>query len=97
MPQGNPGEGREDGKEKKKNKLKQNRTMTVEELQFATWCIGNVARELNIDDKSAYRRLKDTDVLDGYIIASYDVLHTFGKRYLMDDIITLMTKREAVC
>lgn len=67
--------------------------MTVNELEFATWCIGNVARELHVDEEEVYRRLKESDILDGYIVAAYDVLHTFGKKYLVEDIVSLMKQR----
>ena len=37
-----------------------------------------------------YRRLKQSGILHGYIIPSYDVLHTFGKEYLMEDLTEYM-------
>ena len=33
-----------------------------------------------------YKILNDTGILDNYIIGCYDVLHTQGKEYLVDDI-----------
>ena len=63
------------------------------ELEFATWCIGNVASRLKISERETYQRLKQSDILYGYIVAAYDVLHTFGKEYLMEDIINLMKTR----
>ena len=37
--------------------------------------------------------MKDSDILDGYIIKGYNVLHTFGKEYLMEDIISYMEEK----
>ena len=34
--------------------------------------------------------------LNGYMIPCYDVLHTFGKEYIMDDLINLLKKRGAL-
>lgn len=75
---------------------KQNKTdreMTYDELEFATWCIGNIAKDLSLDDREVYQRLKSSDILNGYIVAAYDVLHTFGKKYLLEDITSLMKER----
>lgn len=43
-----------------------------------------------------YKMLRSTDILNGYIIPCYDVLHTFGKEYIMDDLINLLKKRGAL-
>jgi hypothetical protein len=40
-----------------------------------------------------YRRLKKSDILTDYIVPSYDVLHTFGKEYLMEDLTEYMREK----
>lgn len=40
-----------------------------------------------------YRRLKQSGILTGYIVSSYDVLHTFGKEYLMEDLTEYMREK----
>ena len=40
-----------------------------------------------------YLRLKQSGILTGYILPSYDVLHTFGKEYLMDDLTEYMREK----
>lgn len=40
-----------------------------------------------------YRRLKESGILYGYIVPSYDVLHTFGPRYLMKDLKEYMREK----
>ena len=40
-----------------------------------------------------YRRLKQSGILHGYIIPSYDVLHTFGKEYFMEDLTEYMREK----
>ena len=40
-----------------------------------------------------YRRLKQSGILKGYIVPSYDVLHTFSKEYLMEDLTEYMREK----
>lgn len=62
-------------------------------LGFVTYCISKLAQVLNLSQKDVYRRLDTSGILDQYIIPSYDVLHTFGSRYLVDDLTSLMKER----
>lgn len=67
--------------------------MTFEQLDFATFCIGNLAVRLNIPQREIYNQLKTSGILFDYIIKGYDVLHTFSKEYLMNDIISYMNEK----
>ena len=60
---------------------------------FVTYCIGNLSRRLNMSAAEVYRRLKQSGILTGYIVSSYDVLHTFGKEYLMEDLTEYMREK----
>ena len=60
--------------------------MNTANLDFATYSIGNLSRRLGMNPRDAYQRPKRSGILTGYIIPSYDVLHTFGKEYLLDDL-----------
>jgi hypothetical protein len=40
-----------------------------------------------------YTRLKNSGILTEYIIPSYDVLHTFSKEYLMEDLMDYMKEK----
>lgn len=62
-------------------------------LEFVTYIISKLADHLNLSQSDVYCRLKDSDILDGYIIPSYDVLHTFGSKYLMEDISGYMKEK----
>lgn len=66
------------------------------QLDFITYCVGNLADRLNISASKVYKMLRSTDILNGYMIPCYDVLHTFGKEYIMDDLINLLKKRGAL-
>ncbi len=60
--------------------------MDADTLEFVTYCISKLAQELNMSQREVYRRLMESGILYGYIVPSYDVLHTFGSRYLMEDL-----------
>ena len=64
--------------------------MSCNNIDFVTYCIGNLSRRLNLSAVEVYRRLKQSGILYGYIVPSYDVLHTFGKEYVMEDLIEYM-------
>ena len=75
------------------NKHRINDNMNNNNIDFITYCIGNLARRLNMSATEVYRRLKQSDILNGYIIPSYDVLHTFSKEYLMEDLTEYMREK----
>ena len=66
------------------------------QLDFITYCVGNLADRLNMSASKVYKMLRSTDILNGYMIPCYDVLHTFGKEYIIDDLISLLKKRGAL-
>lgn len=66
------------------------------QLDFVTYCVGNLADRLNMSASKVYKMLRSTDILNGYMIPCYDVLHTFGKEYIMDDLINLLKSRGAL-
>ena len=60
-------------------------------LEFAVFCIENVAKNLEVDGTVAYDMLAvQTDILQNYIIPCYDVLHTQGKEYIVNDLIDML-------
>ena len=62
-------------------------------LEFVTYCISKLAQLLNLPQGEVYRRLSDSGILYGYIVPSYDVLHTFSSRYLMEDLTDYMREK----
>ncbi len=62
-------------------------------LEFVTYCISKLAQQLNLSQQAVYRKLKLSGILTEYLIPSYDVLHTFGSKYLMDDLIGFMQEK----
>ena len=67
------------------------------ELEFAVFCIENVAAALGKTSGDVYRALSDdSGILHQYIVPSYDVLHTQGKDYIINDIREVMAERGVV-
>lgn len=46
-----------------------------------------------MSQREVYRRLKNSGILYDYIIPSYDVLHTFSSRYLVEDLTDYMREK----
>lgn len=67
--------------------------MDKKTLEFVTYCISKLSQVLNLPQREVYRRLKESGILYGYIVPSYDVLHTFSSRYLMDDLTDYMREK----
>ncbi|ACL32376.1 DUF3791 domain-containing protein [Glaesserella parasuis] len=67
--------------------------LSTKELEFSLFCIDYIARELNQEPSEIYQKLKDSCLLQDYIIQHYDILHTLGKDYLVKDIIELMKEK----
>ena len=63
------------------------------ELEFAIFCIENIAIRLGKNAEEIYCALTEkSNILDNYIIPEYEILHTQSKDYIVDDIISLMTE-----
>ncbi len=62
-------------------------------LEFVTFCIGAVANSLKMTRKDVYNLLKQSGILDNYIVKCYDVLHTFGRQYIVEDITDYMKQK----
>lgn len=64
------------------------------ELEFAIFCIENIAAKLGVSAEKVYDALTEkSDILNDYIIPEYEILHTQGKEYIVDDIIAVMKER----
>lgn len=61
------------------------------ELEFAIFCIENVAAKLGVDADKVYCALAEqSDLLNRYIIPEYEILHTQSKEYIVFDILDVM-------
>lgn len=62
-------------------------------LEFVTYCISKLSQRLNLSQRDVYERLYNSGILYDYIVPSYDVLHTFSSRYLMEDLTDYMREK----
>lgn len=67
------------------------------ELEFAIFCIENVAQRLGEGGEKVFFDLTVTsNILYDYIVPCYEILHTQDKEYIVDDILGVMKER-GVC
>lgn len=65
-----------------------------DELEFAVFCIENVAARLGVKAEDVYRIFTEkSDILYGYILPEYGVLHTQSKDYIVDDLLDVMQEK----
>ena len=64
-----------------------------EVVKFKAFCLERYKHEHNMKGKDAFRLFKEYGVLD-YIGSFYDVLHTFGDKYIVADIDEFIAVRQ---
>ena len=70
--------------------------MDERKLEFIIFCIESLAESLKIDAKKVYKLIKDTNVLDDYIIPCYEPLHSQSKHYIVEDLTEVLKERGAL-
>ena len=60
--------------------------MQEDVLAFSIFVLYSLADKWKKTPAFAYNILNSTGILDNYVISGYDVLHTLGKEYLVEDI-----------
>lgn len=64
------------------------------ELEFAIFCIENVAARLGVGAERVYQAFtQKSDILNGYIVPEYEILHTQSLDYIVEDLIDVMKER----
>ena len=61
--------------------------------EFVVFSIENAAKRLGRSGADVYRALADCNGIDGFLYPSYDVLHTQGKDYIVDETIGWLRDR----
>jgi len=63
-------------------------------MEFSVFCIESIAEKLGQTGDVVYGMLtKESNILNDYIVPCYDVLHTQGKEYIVEDIIDVMKQK----
>ncbi len=64
------------------------------ELEFAVFCIENVAAKLGVGAERIYRAFTEKgDILHGYIVPEYEILHTQSREYIVEELLDVMNER----
>ena len=70
--------------------------MKAEYLDFITFCVGSLADAFDKSASQVYSALRSSGVLNNYIIPCYDVLHTFSKEYLVEELTEVLKEKGVV-
>ena len=70
--------------------------MRTEHLDFITFCVGSLADALHKSASQVYGALRSYGILNDYILPCYDVLHTFSKEYLVEELTEVLRERGAL-
>ena len=70
--------------------------MNSETLDFVIFCVSCVAERMKMSARDVYRKMSESGIISNYIIPCYDVLHTFSKQYITDDLISVMKEKWVV-
>lgn len=62
--------------------------------QFAVFMVKLLSEHWGTTEEETYRFLQEHNLLDEYIIANFNVLHTQGDKYLIYDIEKLIEENE---
>lgn len=67
--------------------------MNFDQLVFTTYCVGHLADALKMSAGKIYNLLRTSGILTSYLLPGYDVLHTFSKEYIVEDLILCMKEK----
>ena len=64
-----------------------------DEIHFAVWLLGKLAKAWGMSPAEAYRTLQREGIVSDYIIRFYDPLHSMGELALVEDVTLLARNR----
>ena len=67
--------------------------MKRKELSFTIFLIYQLAEAWEKTPARVYEILKESGILEEYILPCYDTLHTMGSQYLVEDLTELATEK----
>jgi len=74
-------------------RVRQSGSVSREEFEFYTYCLESYAIRKQISGMRAWVIFKESGA-DEYVIDNYDLLHTQGVEYILDDIQRFINKRK---
>ena len=70
--------------------------MSEKTIEYSVFCIENVAEKLGKTGSEVYNILNRNNLLQSYIIPSYEALHTQSKQYIVNEIISVLRERNLI-
>ena len=70
--------------------------MNENSMTFTIYLIHELANEKGVAPGEIYHVLKNSGCIDNYLVPHYDVLHTMGTQYLVNDIRNYVTSRGGI-
>lgn len=67
--------------------------MNKESFSFVVYMIHACANKWNMMPSEVYQKLQSVGCIDCYLVPHYDILHTQGTGYIVDDIKEYLTVR----
>jgi Protein of unknown function (DUF3791) len=67
--------------------------MSNSQLTFTVFMLNKYALATKTPITEVYKRFDELRILDNYLIRHYDVLHTLGENYLIEDLTELVAQK----
>lgn len=67
--------------------------MTKTQIDYVTCVIGALAQKTGKSCSYIYIKLQAAGIIKDYLVAAYDVLHTFSLEYVANDVDELLKKK----
>ena len=61
--------------------------------EFVVFCIENTAMRLGISGDILYKEMKRLNAIEEFLYPSYPTLHTQGKDYIVDEVLTYLKQK----
>ena len=62
------------------------------EMDFVVYCVENLDNYINEDSVKVFDLLDENELIEGYILKFYDILHTQGKDWIVEDLVEQLEK-----
>lgn len=67
--------------------------MNRESLNFTIYCVGILSEKLGMDERDVYNLMQKGGIIDNYIVPCFDVLHSFSRNYIIENLTALMREK----
>ena len=63
------------------------------EMDFVVYCVENLANYISEDSVKVFDLLDANDLIEGYILKFYDILHTQSRDWIVEVLVEQLEKR----